>query len=152
MLNMRKYLINLLRSQTLLLHILLLLTLTCHKVNGGFDHTCNYESQREGPVSTGMCGSNLGFIINLYCSNFGGIYGGTGNGKRSIQTIPLDNDMITTRYLNNLEPKPSFRSHFSISKRTAQTFLTKRFSKKGVVCECCYHQCRQRELRKFCKN
>ncbi|XP_046562404.1 con-Ins Im1-like isoform X2 [Haliotis rubra] len=96
-------------------------------VNAYYEHTCFLDDRQPSPG--GLCGPRASDMVDMVCR---GSYGR----KRSV------------RFLNDdpsLEPVK-----FASPKREALSYLGKRTSEQGFVCECCYNRCSFTELREYC--
>ncbi|XP_046346308.1 molluscan insulin-related peptide 1-like [Haliotis rufescens] len=106
----------------------LVLCLVCGvcPVNAYYEHTCYLDDRK--PSVGGLCGRRASMMVDMVCRG--------SFGKRNVRF--MDDDP-------SLEPVK-----FAAPKREALSYLGKRTSEQGFVCECCYHRCSIGELREYC--
>lgn len=114
----------------------------------GLERTCTPEVKARGP--RGACGRALTELLSTACMFYGG-YNSFDLFKRSNN----HDDYLSNQAATQLQKREKVRAGLQeklATKREAFSFLVKKseYHEQGVVCECCYHKCRFRELTDYC--
>lgn len=117
----------------------------------GLERTCTPEVKARGP--RGACGRALTELLSTACMFYGG-YNSLDVFKRNFKNGNyLSNKDETTALQKREDIRGDLKAKLA-TKREAFSFLVKKseYDEQGVVCECCYHKCRFRELTDYCAN
>jgi len=134
----------------LLIGCLLGVLLCCRLSDATHSHYCTTDDYMGLTPTRGVCGNNLVQFMSLICKDKFYYPSMKRAGQLSKRSVMRGSSNLGKLDNDNSDDPTSEKGVF-LDRKNAIALLSKRSESRGIICECCIHQCDVEEMRGYCQ-